>query len=199
MHEVRVESLDKLEFLGGEVRVAANSGESDEVNLVFPKHVWDEILLAASETREPDGSELEEIHALETHLRSFAKEHSFATILEDVPRGGAGDLPYDLVLRSDDLYAVTTGYVFGPTLGSETVEAFRAALARDDFVEQAYLVGAVTEGDALLCGDDDVKVVCMRERKSSVSRFEMTPELWRTLSEKLGWTNMKTVIPENKG
>ncbi len=197
MHEVRVESLDKLESSGGEVWVFANSGKGDEVNIIFPRGVWDELVRGASNDAEPDSSELEELRSLEKHLRSFAKDHSFETILEDIPRGGSGGISYDLVLRSNDLYAVTTGYFFAPTLGSETIEKLRAALERDTFVEQAYAIGAVADDASFAFGDDDLKVVSVRGRKSTASRFEMAPELWRTLSEKLGWTDIETVIPES--
>lgn len=195
MHEVRVESLDKLESLGGEVWISANSGD---VNIVFSKNVWAEILAGASDETEPDNSELGEWNDLSRHLASFAKEHSFETILEDVPCGDSGDLSYDLVLRSNDLYAVTTGYFFAPTIEAGTAKKLRAALETDSFVEQAYLVGAMAESDALLSGGDDLKIVSVRGRKASASRFEMAPELWRTLSDKLGWTDMETVIPDNK-
>ncbi|MBA2691026.1 MAG: hypothetical protein H0U65_00845 [Rubrobacter sp.] len=191
-----MESLDKLESLGGEVWVSANSADGNEVNIVFPKHVWDEILSKASDSDEPTEAETEEWNSLFHRLEAFAREHSFETILEDVPCGDSG-LTYGLVLRSNDLYAVTTGYFFAPSIGSGTVEKLRAALAKDTFVEQAYAIGAVAEGDALLSGDDDLKVVSVRGRKSTASRFEMAPELWRTLSERLGWTSMETIIPED--
>ncbi len=196
MHEVRVESLDKLESLGGEVWISANSGEGG-VNIIFPKNVWDELLSKASETNEPTEAELGEWNSLFHRLASFAKEHSFETILEDVPCGGSG-LSYGLVLRSNDLYAVTTGYFFAPTIEAGTSEKLRAALEADSFVEQAYAIGAVADDRAFASGDDDLKIISIRGRKSTASRFEMAPELWRTLSEKLGWTSMETVITDNK-
>lgn len=198
MHEVRVESLEKLESLGGEVWISANSSKGD-VNIVFPKHVWEEVLSKAQNSNEPDKDELEELNLLKNHLEAFAKSNVFETILEDVPCPGEGsDLSYDLVLRSPELYAITTGYFFAPTIERETVEEARAALAKDDFIEQAYLIGAVAGGEALASGDDNLKVVSARGRKSTASRFEMAPELWRVLSEKLGWSNMETIIPEDK-
>lgn len=193
MHEVRVESLDKLESLGGEVWISANSGN---VNIVFPKNVWDEILSKASKPDEPAEAELEELRRLKDRLASFARDEAFETILEDVPCGSS-DHTYDLVLRSPELYAVTTGYYFAPIIGSETVKTLRAALEHDSFVEQAYVIGAVADGEALASGDDDMKIVSVRGRKSTTSRFEMAPELWRTLSERLGWTSMETIIPED--
>lgn len=196
MHEVRVESLDKLESLGGEIWISANSGDGNEVNIVFPKNVWDEILREASDSNEPTEAELEEWSDLSHRLASFAKEHSFETILEGVPCGET-DLSYDLVLRSNELYAVTTGYFFTPTLEAETAQKLRAALEADSFVEQAYAIEAVADDGAFAFGDDDLKVVSVRGRKSTASRFEMAPELWRTLSEKLGWTDIETIIPEN--
>lgn len=197
MHEVRVESLDKLESLGGEVWISANSGRGNEVNIVFPKDVWEEILQRSSDAPEPTEAELDEARRIKASLASFARENSFETALEDVP-GGEGP-PYDLVLRSNDLYSVTTGYLFAPLVERETAETLRNALESDGFVEQAYLVGAVAGEEALSLGDEDLKIVTVRGRKSTASRFEMAPELWRVLSEKLGWTDVVTVIPDDKG
>lgn len=195
MHEVRVESLDKLESLGGEIWISANSGDGNEVNIVFPKNVWDEILREISDTPEPTEAELDEARRMKASLEAFAKNHSFETILEDVPCGESS-LSYDLVLRSNDLYSVTTGYFFTPAIEAGAAEKLRAALETDSFVEQAYIVGAVAMGSAFAFGNDDLKIVSVRGRKSTASRFEMAPELWRTLSEKLGWTNIETVIPD---
>ncbi|MBA2376525.1 MAG: hypothetical protein ACR2N0_09720 [Rubrobacteraceae bacterium] len=194
-----MESLDKLESLGGEIWISANSGEGNEVNIVFPKHVWDDLLSKASDSDEPTEAELGEWNSLFHRLLSFAKEHSFETILEDVPCGDSGGLSYDLVLRSNELYAVTSGYFFAPTIEAGTAGKLRAALERDSFVEQAYAIGAVADEGAFTFGNDDLKIVSARGRKSSASRFEMAPELWRTLSEKLGWTNVETIIPNDKG
>lgn len=192
MHEVRVESLDKLESLGGEVWISANSGD---VNIVFPKNVWEEVLSKVSETGEPEEAELEELRRLKKHLRAFAKENDFETVLEDAPRD---ELSYDLVLRSSEPYAVTTGYLFARAVGRQTIETVRAALDKDPFVEQAYVLGAVAEDEALAGGDEDVKVLSVRGRQCTASRFEMSPELWRTLADGLGWKDTRTVIPEEK-
>lgn len=195
MHEVRVESLDKLESLGGEVWISANSGD---IHIVFPKDVWEEVLRKSSDAPEPTETELDEARRVKASLASFAKEHSFETNLEDVPRGDSGP-SYDLVLRSNDLYSVTTGYFFAPLVERETAENARAALKEDGFVEQAYVIGAVAGENALSLGDEDLKIVSVRGRRSTASRFEMAPELWRVLSEKLGWTDVETVIPDDKG
>ncbi len=159
MREVRVESLDKMEPLGGEARVSANSGD---VNIVFPQNAWNDIL-----SKEPSEAELEESNHLKNRLASFAKNHSFGTIFEDAPCGESG-LSYDLALRRPELYAVATGHLFVPAAGSETVEELRAALGRDTFVERAYATGTVAS---------------IRGRKSAASRFEVAPELWRTRVE----------------
>ena len=63
----------------------------------------------------------------------------------------------------------------------------------DDFVEQAYLVGAVADRQALAAGDARLKALSIRARRCSSSRFELAPELWQVLSEDLGWKNVEHV------
>ena len=64
-----------------------------------------------------------------------------------------------------------------------------SADAGDDGVEQAYVVGAVADEDAFLSGDESLRVLCVRGRSCSTSRFEMPLEL---LSGRLGWRDVQT-------
>jgi hypothetical protein len=171
--EVRVTSLDGFEATDGGVRVLANSGE---LALVFPHEIW-ESLAQAHPPLEPDAAELEELAALRRGLEEHAAEHGFAAVLEDVPCGGEGSgQTFDLVAR------------LGVSLDEET------------FVEQAYLVGAVAEERALTgtLGDDSLKTLSVRGRMCSSSRFELVPELWRVLSERLGWRDVALVAPSTE-
>ncbi len=193
MREVRVTSFDKVEATDGEVRILANSGD---FVLVFPDALWEGAISAASSSSEPEQRELEELAILRRRLKEHAGENSFATILEDVPYGGLGsDQLLDLVLRPAGMFAVTTGYVFLPVVSPEHMALFGVQLDEDDFVEQAYLVGAVTEERALAAGDDRLKALSIRGRRCSSSRFELAPELWQVLSEDLGWRDVEPVAP----
>jgi len=186
MQEVRVESLEKMDLSGGHMRLSANSGS---LEIVFPKEVWDHILASAPASEEPDAAELGELAELKDQLKALAEEHSFKTILEGV-RSGA--LEYDLVLRPAGLFAVTTGYHFAPVVGRDLMEKLASSLEGDETVEQAYAIGAVASPDAL-AADDDLQVLSIRGRRCSASRFEMAPELWHTLHERLGWENVETL------
>ena len=115
MQEVRVKSLEKLEMLGGELRLSANSGD---VSIVFPKEIWKRILADAPAHEAPDPTELEELDAIKRELRAYAEEQAFETILERV--GCGPELEYDLVLRPAGLFAVTTGYHFAPMRSGPT-------------------------------------------------------------------------------
>jgi hypothetical protein len=96
------------------------------------------------------------------------------------------------VLRPSGPFALTTGYVFAPVARREHVVSLEACLSREAFLDGAYLVGAVAEGEAFAGdGDEGVKVLSMRGRFCSSSRFELAPELWRVLSEGLGWRNVE--------
>jgi hypothetical protein len=192
MQEVRVESLEKLEILGGELRLSANSGN---VSIVFVKEVWERILADAPAHEAPDPGELEELEALKRELRAHAEEDAFETILERVRCGDSG-LEYDLVLRPAGLYAVTTGYHFAALVVPEVMARIGETLQADELVEQAYVIGAVVGPDALAAGDDNLKALSVRGRRSSTSRFEMAPELWHTLHERLGWKNVETFVNE---
>ena len=186
-------SLEKLEATNGEVRVLANSGD---LALVFPRELWESMLTETSSPSEPVPEELEELETLKRGLEEHARENSFATILEGVPLGGEGaDWQFDLVLRPAGMFAVTTGYVFLPAVLPEHVASFGAQLDEDDFVEQAYLVGAVADRQALAAGDEGLKALSIRGRMCSVSRFELAPELWQVLSEELGWNDIEPVAP----
>jgi hypothetical protein len=109
-----------------------------------------------------------------------------------------GELRFDLVLRPAGMFAVTTGYVFVPAVLPEHVARFGVAMEEESFVEQAYLVGAVAADEALAAGDDSLKVLSVRGHRCSSSRFELAPELWRTLSESLGWRNVEPVAPAGR-
>ena len=195
MQEVRVESLEKLEVLGDETRLSANSGA---LHVVFTKEVWDHLTnVPASE--EPEAAELQELESLREHLKAFAEDHSFAAILEGVTCGEGESAPeYDLVLRPGGLFAVTTGYHFAPVVGADLISRVGACLEGDDSVEQAYAIGAAADEEALAAYDDNLKCLSIRGRRCSTSRFEMAPELWQTLHERLGWEDVETFVSEER-
>ena len=197
MQEVRVTSLDGVEATDGGVRILANSGD---LVLVFSREVW-KALAEASPQPEPDAGELAELDALRRGLEEHAAEHKFATVLADVPCGGenSGQM-LDLVLRPAGMFAVTTGYRFLPVVRAEHVARLGVSLDEDTFVEQAYLVGAVAEEAALAgtLGDESLKTLSVRGRRCSSSHFELAPELWRVLSEKRGWRDVKLVSPSTE-
>jgi hypothetical protein len=190
MREVRVTSFERLEATDGEVRVFANSGN---LALVFPREVWERALTEAAIPPGPTPEELEELVALKQRLKEHARENSFATVLEEVPCGGGPGQRLDLVLRPAGMLAVTTGYLFLPVVRAEHMVGLRAAL-EDDFVEGAYLVGAVAEEGALAAGDEGLKALSVRGRRCSSSRFELAPELWQVLAQR-GWDNVEPVAP----
>jgi len=194
VQEVRVESLEKLEALGDGMRLSANSGS---LSIVFPKEVWDHILSNAPISEEPDAAELRELDLLKEQLRAHAEDNSFGTLLEGVGCGGSG-LEYDLVLRPTGLLALTTGYHFAPVVGADLMARIGACLEEDDSVEQAYAIGAVADGEALAADDENLKCLSIRGRRCSTSRFEMAPELWHTLHERLGWENVETFANEER-
>jgi alkylation response protein AidB-like acyl-CoA dehydrogenase len=194
MQEVRVESLDGLEVRGRELRLSANAGR---LSIVFPRAVWDHILMSAEASKEPDAAELKELRDLRSRLKAHAEEQAFETILEGVQVSGPG-LEYGLVLRPGGLFAVTTGYLFAPVVGPELMAKIGAGLAGDTLVEQAYAIGAVASEEALATDDDNLKTLSMRGRRCSTSRFEMAPELWQVLSEGLGWENVETFVNERR-
>ena len=189
MPEMRVESLEKVEVTDSEVRILANSGD---LALVFPRALWESALTEVSSSSEPTSRELEELMTLKRLLKEHAEENSFATILEDVPCGGKNSgQQFDLVLRPAEIFAATTGYLFLPVVLPEQMALLRASLEEDVFVEQAYIVGALAESQAFATGDDRLKALSIRGRRCSSSRFELAPELWLVLSEKLGWRNVE--------
>lgn len=193
MREVRVESLDKLETAGDGVRLVANSGD---LALVFGEGVW-EALGRLSLPLEPTGEELAELERLRRGLLEHARANGFALVVEDVPCGGVGsEERFDLVLRPSGPFALTTGYVFSPVVGRDGVARLEACLSGEGYVEVAYLVGAVAEEGGFSAGAGDVKVLSVRGRSCSSSRFELAPELWRVLSEGLGWRNVEPVGSE---
>jgi hypothetical protein len=154
------------------------------------------MLTEASSPSEPTSRELEELLTLKRLLKEHAEENSFATVLEDVPCGGKNSgQQFDLVLRPAEIFAATTGYLFLPIVLPEQMTLLRASLEDDVFVEQAYIVGAVAEVQAFAAGDERLKALSIRGRRCSSSRFELAPELWKVLSEKLGWRNVEPVAP----
>ncbi|QIN77938.1 hypothetical protein GBA65_04730 [Rubrobacter marinus] len=187
-----MESLHKLETAGDGVRLVANSGE---LALVFGQGVW-EALGKLSLPLEPTEDELAELESLKAGLAEHAGQNGFATVVEDVPCGASPER-FDLVLRPSGPFALTTGYVFAPVVRREQVARLEACLSGETFVEGAYLVGAVAEEGAFSGGggDEGVKVLSVRGRSCSSSRFELAPELWRVLSEDLGWRNVELVAP----
>jgi hypothetical protein len=188
MQEVRVESLEGLEALGGEMQLSANAGT---LRIVFSKEVWVQ-LLANTPASGPAPGELAELDLLREQLEKHAREHHFNSVLGGVQCGGSG-LEYDLVLRPAGLFAMTTGYHFAPVVGPELVARIEAGLEGEAFVEQAYVLGAVAGDEALAAGDDAIRVLAVRGRRCSVSRFELPPELWQVLSGRLGWRDVDTV------
>lgn len=182
-------------MLGKELRLSANSGS---LSIVFPEEVWHDILANAPTSDEPDAAELEEQDRLEAQLKAHAEEQAFKTVFEGVQCGGDPELEYDLVLRPAGLFAVTTGYHFAPVVGSDLMARIGASLEEDEFVEQAYAIGAVADEKALTAGDDNLKCLSVRGRRCSASRFEMAPELWQVLSERLGWENVETFVNEER-
>ena len=189
MPEMRVESLEKVEVTDSEVRILANSGD---LALVFPRALWESALTEVSFSSEPTSRELEELMTLKQLLKEHAEENSFVTVLEDVPCGGKNSgQQFDLVLRPAEIFAATTGYLFLPAVLPEQMALLRASLEEDVFVEQAYIVGALAESQAFATGDDRLKALSIRGRRCSSSRFELAPELWLVLSEKLGWRNVE--------
>jgi hypothetical protein len=93
---------------------------------------------------------------------------------------------------------MTTGYHFAPAVGPELVAKIGVALEDDESVEQAFLIGAVADETALAAGDDSLRVLAVRGRSCSTSRFEMPPELWQVLSGRLGWRNVKTIATRER-
>ena len=198
MREVRVTSLQRLEATGGEVRILANSGD---LALVFPREVWESALTETLSPQEPTPEELEELLALKQRLKDYARENSFATVLEEVSCGNEGsDQQFDLVQRPAGMLAATIGYLFLPVVRAEHMTRLRTALEEDGFVEGAYLVGAVAEKEALAAGGEGLKALSIRGRRCSSSRFELAPELWQVLTEE-GWDNVEPVasVDSNHG
>jgi hypothetical protein len=185
MHEVSLESLDKLESRDGRMLLSANAGA---LSIVFPQEVWENLLASAPTSAEPTQKELAELARIEEQLRGFAVEESFSSVLGDVPCGDSR-LAYDLVLRPAGLFAMTTGYFFAPVVDAGLV----TKIGGDGTVEQAYIVGAVAEEEALLSGDENLQVLSVRGRSCSTSRFEMPPELWQVLSGRLGWRDVHAI------
>lgn len=193
MQEVRVESLDKLEAQGGQMRLSANAGS---LRILFSQKVWEDLIASAPAFVEPSPEELEELDLLQTQLERYAREGSFS-VSKDVECGRSG-LRYDLVLRPSGLFAMTTGYHFAPAVGPDLVSGIGVCLEDDESVEQAYLIGAVADDAAFAAGDESLRVLCVRGRRCSTSRFEMPPELWQVLSGRLGWRNVETIASRER-
>lgn len=197
MREIRVQSLESVETTGDEVRLLANGGD---FALTFPRELWEKANAQAAPAPEPTAEELSELEELKRRLKEHAEENGFATVLEDVPCGDIeGGQRFDLVLRPGGMFAVTTGYVFMPAVLPENVARYGVAMEEETFVEGAYLLGAVVSDGALAAGDEALKVLSVRGHRCSSSRFELTTELWRSLSEGLGWRNVEPVAPGATG
>jgi len=184
-----VESLEGLEALGGEMRLSANAGS---LSIVFSKAIWDHLLANVPASREPAPEELAELDLLRERLEEHAREHHFNSVLGGVQCGASG-LEYDLVLRPAGLFSMTTGYHFAPVVAPELMARIGASFEGNDFVEQAYIIGAVVDDGALAAGDDAIRALSVRGRRCTTSRFEMPPELWQVLSGRLGWRDVDTV------
>ena len=169
------------------MRISANAGS---LSIVFPREVWENLLANAPTSAEPTPEELEELAHLKEQLEGYAGEES-CSVFRDVPCGDTG-FAYYLVLRPAGLFAMTTGYYFAPVVNAGLAARIGAGLAGDDGVEQAYVVGAVADEEALLTGDENLRVLSVRGRSCSTSRFEMPPELWQVLSGRLGWRDVQT-------
>lgn len=195
MQEVRVESLEGLEARGKDLRLSANSGA---LSIVFPREVWEHLLASAPASEGPEAAELDELAHLGEQLEAFARENSFVTIQKGLECGEDPEVEYDLVLRPGGLFAVTTGYHFAPVVGADLMSRVGACLEGSDSVEQAYAIGAVADDEALAAHDDNLKCLSIRGRRCSASRFEMAPELWQTLHERLGWENVETFASEER-
>lgn len=183
-----MESLEGLESTEGELRLSANGGS---LSIVFPYALWESIVGDAAFEEEPGAEELEELEEVRHRLEVHAEGHAF----EEMRRAAAyGGFQYDLVLRPAGLYALTTGYHFAPVIGEDLLARIGSSLRRDDLVEQAYAIGAVASEAALRAGDDNLKVLSVRGRRCTASRFEMAPELWQVLSEELGWRDVETFV-----
>lgn len=183
-----MESLEGLEKTEGELRLSANGGS---LSIVFPYALWERIVGDAAFEDEPGADELAELEEIRHRLEAHAEGHAF----EEMRRAAAyGGFQYDLVLRPAGLYALTTGYHFAPVLGEDLLDRIGSSLRRDDLVEQAYAIGAVASEAALGAGDENLKVLSVRGRRCTASRFEMAPELWQVLSEELGWRDVETFV-----
>ena len=190
MQEVRVESLEGLERRGGRVLLSANAGS---LSIVFPEEVWKHATAYAVPGQDPTPEELSELEEIRARLERHARENLFRTVLKNARYAGEGPaLEYDLVLEPSGLLAATTGYLFAPVVDRDLVE--RVGLVLEGGVEQAYLIGAVADDDALAAGNEALKALSVRGRRCGASRFEMPPELWQVLSRGLGWRDVETVV-----
>src|SRR5947209_13110804 len=84
MREVRVERLGKVAATDRTVRILANSRD---LVLVFPRALFEEAIAESSPPSEPA---LEELATLKQRPEEHTGENSFATVVEDVPRGSMG-------------------------------------------------------------------------------------------------------------
>ena len=187
-----MESLEGLERRGGRVLLSANAGS---LSIVFPDEVWERLTSDAATEREPAPEELAEVEEIRTRLEAHARENGFRTVLKGVRCAGERSaLEYDLVLEPSGLLAATTGYLFAPVVGRDLVERVGVGLRSGEAVEQAYMIGAVATEGALAAGDENLKALSVRGRRCAASRFEMPPELWRVLSDGLGWRDVETFV-----
>ena len=89
MQEVRVESLDGLEVRESELRLSANAGR---LRIVFPREVWEHVLMSVEASEEPDAAELEELYDLREKLKAHAAMQAFEIALEGVGPASRGSI-----------------------------------------------------------------------------------------------------------
>jgi hypothetical protein len=87
MHVVRVESLEKRETQGSQMRLSANAGS---LSIVLPQEVWENLPANAPTFEEPTPEELEELDHLKEELEGYAVKESFGRVLRQVPCGTPG-------------------------------------------------------------------------------------------------------------
>ena len=184
-----MESLERLERREGRILLSANAGS---LSIVFSEEAWKKATADDAPERGPSSGELAELAQIRARLEEHAAENAFRTVLRGVRCAGERSaLEYDLVLEPSGLLAATTGYLFAPIVGADLVRRVGSGLGWGGTVEQAYLVGAVADDGALAAGDEGLKVLSVRGRRCSASRFEMPPELWQVLSGGLGWRDVE--------
>ena len=80
-------------------------------------------------------------------------------------------------------------------MARESTTTRSSSMGLDDKIENAAekLGGKGKEAAGAASGDESLRVLSVRGRSCSTSRFEMPPELWQVLSGRLGWRNVPTI------